>query len=423
MRSFRKPHARALQIILILLVATMAGAADESAVYGRDPHSLANRLYLAVATRKLDGVRYGVDIAEPFFEPIDDVAGAAATLDEFLLVPDKQLRLTVLEKALLQNDLWAAFDAEEYHEGSVLRVRLALAIWKLRLTKAEIATLPDNFAHAAGDQTASPPAELLDSNGSWVQVGESGLGPVAPFHVQMVSGRSAFQVFISCPGGRAATLAYLDKLNMYLTPYSLEPAQLSSYSSTGHTVRMLARSLNPDTPQFPVGTRFALVRRMLVIDAHLQPAITPLTQKVQMREYRQLPSSQPHDLAAFLATQSVFEWVMRRTDLLGTRPAGLLAVQATDREFQRTEGRGKADQESLAGPVVLSTCPRCHAGIGIFTVNSYTGFISKSIHDAPQLPAATNDDYQFTSTIDWKKQQYDWGLLRGILETEAGRSH
>ena len=54
----------------------------------------------------------------------------------------------------------------------------------------------------------------LDPQGPWIQVGEEGLGPVAPFHVQMLSGRSAFQVFINCPGGRAATLAYLGQAEL-----------------------------------------------------------------------------------------------------------------------------------------------------------------------------------------------------------------
>jgi hypothetical protein len=55
--------------IVVLLLTSAAMAADTSAVYQRDSHSLVNRVYLAVATRTMDGVRYGVDIAEPFFQP------------------------------------------------------------------------------------------------------------------------------------------------------------------------------------------------------------------------------------------------------------------------------------------------------------------------------------------------------------------
>ena len=90
------------------------------------------------------------------------------------------------------------------------------------LSATEIDALPDNYARAASTgklptvyspehpEIAFLPRDLKDQNGPWVQLGEAGLGPVAPFHVQMLSGRSSFLVFINCPGGRAATLAYLE---------------------------------------------------------------------------------------------------------------------------------------------------------------------------------------------------------------------
>ena len=34
----------------------------------------------------------------------------------------------------------------------------------------------------------------------------------------------------------------------------------------------------------------------------------------------------------------------------------------------------------------------------------------------PQLPPADDPDNQARMTIDWKKQRFDWGLLRGLLE-------
>jgi hypothetical protein len=55
-------------------------------------------------------------------------------------------------------------------------------------------------------------------------------------------------------------------------------------------------------------------------------------------------------------------------------------------------------------------------------VNSYTALLGRGIREAPQLPPAGNYDYQFTATVDCKRQQYDWGLLRGILEREVSRS-
>ena len=123
-----------MRILFALLIATAANAAESPAIYQRDPQSVVNRLYLAVATRTLDGIRYGVDIAEPYFGPIDDSAQAAAVLDEFLKSSPRELGLSALQKALLQNDLWAAFDSEARNAKSSLRPRLARAIWKLRLS-------------------------------------------------------------------------------------------------------------------------------------------------------------------------------------------------------------------------------------------------------------------------------------------------
>ena len=110
--------------------------------------------------------------------------------------------------------------------------------------------------------------------------------------------------------------------------------------------------------------------------------------------------------------------------LLAAHPAGLLAIRAGEHEFQRTGGaQAEPRSDELAGPVVLSTCGRCHSGAGIFSVNSYTQFLSGGIRDAPQLAPAANTNYQFSATIEWKKGQFDWGLLQGLLERADSRRH
>ena len=187
---------------------------------------------------------------------------------------------------------------------------------------------------------------------------------------------------------------------------------------------MLARRLDRETPQFPAGTMLALVRRMLVVDDELRPVSTRITQKVQLRLYRQVPPTPPSNRAEFAATQSLYEWVLRRADLLAAQPAGLVAIRAGEHEFQRTAGaQAEPSRDELAGPVVLSTCGRCHSGIGIFSVNSYTQFLSGGVRDAPQLAPAANTNYQISATIEWKKGQFDWGLLEGLLERADSRRH
>jgi hypothetical protein len=87
------------------------------------------------------------------------------------------------------------------------------------------ATFTTDFDPEHPDRAFLPP-DLFDAKGQWVEIGEDGLGRVAPFHISMLSVRSVFRVFIRCPGGRHATLSYLETLNLYPTPWALKPAEI-----------------------------------------------------------------------------------------------------------------------------------------------------------------------------------------------------
>jgi hypothetical protein len=50
---------------------------------------------------------------------------------------------------------------------------------------------------------------------------------------------------------------------------------------------------NPRLPQFPAGTRLALVRRLLVIDNGGEPAPTRIVESVQIRLHRSIPRAIP----------------------------------------------------------------------------------------------------------------------------------
>src|ERR1700730_14344426 len=97
-------------------------------------------------------------------------------------------------------DVWSAFDLATSPEvgasGVLLRRRLARVIERLRLRSSQVSGLPDHYALALKsgafatdfdpehpDRPFLPP-DLLDPNGQWVEIGEDGLGAVAPFHVQ-----------------------------------------------------------------------------------------------------------------------------------------------------------------------------------------------------------------------------------------------
>ena len=126
------------------------------------------------------------------------------------------------------------------------RIRLALMIHRLALTRQQILALPDNYAEAAksqafpSDVAASHvflPTDILQENGPWVCVGSRSITlPTAPRHIESCSGRSTFIVFIKLPAGRAQTLSYLqtliprsrDQAIMHCHSFHKEPAWSSA---------------------------------------------------------------------------------------------------------------------------------------------------------------------------------------------------
>src|SRR5205823_2578127 len=124
------------------------------------------------------------------------------------------------------------------------------------------------------------PPDLFRRDGPWVELHDH-LTPIAPRHVHDFGARSAFRVFLRLPGGRKATLGYLTKLRDF--PRTWVP-DLSNDRD-----RRTKLKLNPDLPQFPVGTQAALVRQMLLIDKGGRLAATHVTESVQFRVYRAIP--------------------------------------------------------------------------------------------------------------------------------------
>jgi hypothetical protein len=160
---------------------------------------------------------------------------AVALLDEFLTKQgDKQVS-DPLDRALLQHDLWAAFDwavnpywdrpgRKKYpKERRDLYVRLAAVMRQLALSDEQVGKLPDNYAAAVAARKYPPkfdperkdqeflPADLWDPEGPWVLLDEWARNPLASRHMEFFEGRSAFAVFLRLPGGRDETV-YLKEL-------------------------------------------------------------------------------------------------------------------------------------------------------------------------------------------------------------------
>jgi hypothetical protein len=109
---------------------------------------------------------------------------------------------------------------------------------------------------------------------------------------------------------------------------------------------------------------------------------------------------------------------MRRRALLAGISGGLRALTPDEAEYQLAMiPMGGPRAALLRGPVVLSTCIRCHSSDGVFSVNSYgRGFSNPPGTTNPQLLPATDPGVEAMATVEWKKRQYDFGLLRGLLE-------
>ncbi|MGH9703097.1 MAG: hypothetical protein ACRD4K_06955, partial [Candidatus Acidiferrales bacterium] len=248
-------------------------------LFDPNPKHLWNRVYEGLWIRKDSvGNACGTDALDPllWMETEHLLTGAShqqalIVLDEFLRTHwEKEIR-DPLKKAILQRDLWAIFDwsaipgGQHDSERRELQTRLAEALRRLELTASEIKSLPDNYAQAiasgefekeydrANRERAFLPFDLPDPLGPWVCM-RGDRGPVAEMHVGETSGRSRFLVFVRLPAGRQATLDYFHALWNVSDPWS-----------TGQ-IDVGRGDLNPNLPQFPVGTQVALLRQMMTFD-------------------------------------------------------------------------------------------------------------------------------------------------------------
>src|SRR5207248_1090535 len=227
---------------------------------------------------------------------------AVRLLSEFVETRGETLVDDPLKRAVMQRDLWIVFDwlegphtnflkpplsDREVAEGvRHLRGPLATVIARLALTPDEIRKLPDNYAAAA--RAGAAPSGLFDSAGPWVSVGRAD-GPTARAHAgdEGPAKNSTFLVMLRLPDGRASTLAFLDRLRSFDGPAWVD--------TTDNDLRPFSPYYpNPNLPQFPIGTRVALVRRALVVDASGRVVASPLTESVQLRTYDRVDAMTAH---------------------------------------------------------------------------------------------------------------------------------
>jgi hypothetical protein len=442
-----------------------------------DPEHVASRLYEALFVRVgPDGHRYGQDRLEPLLwrQSRHLLEGkshqrAAALLQELLRDRGEKQIAGPLERAMLQRELWLVFSwlegshdffgetvlTPEKVQAAVARLRrpLAAVIRRLALSPEQIRRLPDNYADAVRsgtfarrfdpDQPDRPhlPPDLFAAGGPWVCVGRPD-GPVAPEHLRddgtTVFTNSAFLVFLRLPAGRAATLAYLKRLRSFNQPLLVKPEGPGSRSEQ--------HLPNPKTPQLPVGTEMALVRRALLIDSSHKVQPSPLTESVQLRVYREVPDMtvQTFDAALVGGTaasrraqqwQAVQEFRLRRSLLFAGRAGGLCPVGADERDFKtgfgshpfdvfentgyRPPDRSFAEASQIP---VRDTCFACHSLPGVFSFNSFFHYrVNLQPRDGQhpfsltEMPVAE----VARAAVKWKEGRPNWTGLRKLLAESA----
>jgi hypothetical protein len=421
MRGKAMLAAAALAAIAAAMAAIARGPSDARlAPYATDPDHLWNQLHAALFVRTAtDGTQH-VHTTDPllyrggtFLLEGASHRRAVTLLDQFLAGHGERLIDSPLQRLFFQRDLWAAFDYVAWvpddwvlhsrHEPAAiaLRTRLAKAIGRLALTDREIDALPDNYALAVKSkqypldydpkhpERAFLPPDLFDPAGPWVRFHEVTAVPMAQQHFRGAGGRAVHIVFLRLPGGRAATERYLKELR------------------------------RDSIKQFQPGTMVAMVRRMLAVERSVKVHVTPITEQVQLRVYRRIPKETGEDhLRADSSEQDVYELLLNREKLLAGQP-GLRAVGPDDLAepfFERHEGANPF--EGVRRPLTpmmlqLKTCIECHLKPGIRSVRSMERGLLRQHGEGFRTYAW---DVEMNYTVTAKREQFNWGLLQGLLE-------
>lgn len=425
-----------------------SGPADrqgtEAVLFDPDPNDISNRLYREVHVRtSADGTEFGLDSLDPllwlqtkYLLTGKSHAKTLKLLDEFLRTRAERQTTDPLKRAILQRDLWAVFDWADARAGlhdshqadrRKLMAKLAPAIRSLALTPEEIAALPDSFELAiqkkefpASYDSAEPnraflPPDLFDPHGPWVCLGAPGDQLAAPLHDSSFNGRSVFLVFAHLPGGREATVAYFKQLAEVDTPLFVK------MQTPGLPQPM--NMWNPQVPQFPAGTEFALVRRMVLPDKDGHLHLTPIIENIQIRHYTAVPIVSPQasrDTNLARRFQSPSEIKLSRALLFSGRSSGLRGVTASDDPFLIFPAMSQGDDAFEEGSMRVRAfspfvqCTGCHHGPGLQSMMSFS-FRANPNYETVRSPrlAETTPHGESEKVLESMLRQENWkDLLR-----------
>lgn len=402
-------------------------AADDDTLLNKDLHSSIqtvdpyDEIYDLIMVRKdAEGTAYGLnEIAPSIFRrsrfPFDaeTFPKLSAALNRFSALTQQEIKAYgSLKLAILQRHLWVVFDAtlplHELHAPAHMDNRravqdvLASIIKRIALTKAEIRGLPDPLSATieSGEFPAvhdpanrfKPflPVDLYAEDSSWVCLGK--MDYAFTDHASLHRYRSPSFQFLRLPGGREATLDYIDKLN--------------------------------DRETFPVGTQFALIDQAFLISEDGEIVLSPLINSIQLRAYLNVTSTQLE--AGSEPIDCVAEFLLQPRKLMAGNPV-MRAVEPNERRFTSDQTGGAVDFFERKGngrgsalrnlPPRLQQRTNCHgrsrAGVrslGDFThgdriASRYTYEVGRPIEIANAIAEFKRDDPA------WRKLQELWQTI------------
>jgi hypothetical protein len=425
-------------------------AAEPAALFHPDPQHVSNRLYRQLHVRmEPGGKEYGFDALDPllwsetnFLLSGNSHSRAVALVDEFLRTHAEHEITDPAKRAVLQRDVWAVFDwADQSNEADLphqaqrreLMARLAPLIRRLALSPDELAALPETYARAlqnhefpaaydpaVPDQAFLPP-DLFDPSGPWVCLGAPGHDLAAPLHDLSFTARSVFFVFARLPGGRNATLAYFKQLAEMKIPLFVR-MQEPGWQQT-------MDAWNPQVPQFPAGTEFTLVRKMVLPDRDGHLRLTPVTESVQIRHYTDIPNVNPmasRDVDLARRFQAPSEIELSRIQLFAEHRSGLRGVTASDDPFlvfpAMSDGFDEVEDKRLRAHSLspFMACTSCHLGPGIQSMMSFSfrGNPNEGRVLSPRL-AETTPRKESEKVMEWAQTQEKWKDLLRLWSSES----
>jgi hypothetical protein len=279
---------------------------------------------------------------------------------------------------------------------------------------------PEKYDLANPHQAFLPP-DLFDPNGPWVCLGAPNRGLAAPAHDSSFTARSVFFVFARLPGGRDATLAYFKQLAEMKIPLFV------NMQEPGWPQAMDV--WNPAVPQFPMGTEFVLVRKMVLPDRDKQLRLTAVTENVQIRHYTDIPRVSPmasRDVALAQRFQEASEVELNRTLLFSKQHSGLRGVSASDDSFAMLPAMSQGF-DSFEDPRMpnrhfspLAACKGCHLGPGIQSMMSFSfrGIPSEGPVPSTRL-AETTPNEETEKVLEWAQTQEKWKDLLRLWSTAS----